>query len=52
MCRAAKGSLVYPLTEQIRDCIETHGLRWTVRYYRKRLTRYELRMFMRSAYLQ
>ena len=31
-----KGSTVYPLSEQLRDNIATHGLAWTLAYCAKR----------------
>lgn len=33
----------------VRDTIAVHGLAWAVRYYGKRLPRWELRFWMRAA---
>lgn len=45
------GTLVYPLTEQIRDTIAAHGLRWAVQYYYKRIKDVvQFRLFMIAAY--
>lgn len=45
------GHIKFTLTEQIRDTIATHGLRWAMAYYSERMTTLELRVFMRGAYL-
>lgn len=45
------GTLFYPLTEQIRDTIRAHGLRWAVQYYFKRIKDVvQFRLFMIAAY--
>ena len=44
------GSVVFPLVEQMRDTINTHGLQWAVRYYMKRIPWPECRLLLRSAY--
>lgn len=49
--QVVKGSVDFTLVEQIKSGIEVHGLAWAVRFYRKHLTSYELRFFMRAAYL-
>ena len=38
-------------TDLVRDTIATHGLQWAMAYYAKRLPVWELRVFMRAAYL-
>ena len=48
--RTIKGTLAYPLTEQMRDTIAVHGLSWSLSYYAKRLPAFELRVLMRAAY--
>jgi hypothetical protein len=46
-----KGTLVYPLIQQIRDNIAAHGLAWAVRYYAKRIKdQFQFRFFMKAAY--
>lgn len=45
------GTPQWTLTQMMRDTIDTHGLAWAIRYYAKRLTTFELRVMMRSAYL-
>lgn len=45
------GSVEFPLTEQIRNTIEVHGLKFAVQYYSKRMSLTEFRFFMRAAYL-
>lgn len=35
----------------MRDTIETHGLRWAVQHYSKRMPAWEFRFFIKQAYL-
>lgn len=44
------GSTRYPLTAQMRDTIDAHGLAWAVRYYAKRLPREQLRVLLVGAH--
>lgn len=44
------GTTHYPLTEQIRDTIDAHGLAWALAYYAKRIPRAQLRVLMVGAH--
>lgn len=44
-----RGTPTIPFTSLMRDTIDTHGLRWAMTYYAKRLAPWELRVFMRAA---
>jgi hypothetical protein len=39
----------WTFTEMVRDTIATHGLRWAVAYYYKKLPAWEARFFLRAA---
>lgn len=48
------GSVAYPLTEQIRDDVNTHGLSWAVRHHWKTwgcATPTQFRLLMKAAVL-
>ena len=47
--REVKGSTVFPLTEQIRNTIDTHGAQWAFLYYAARLPAEELVFFWNAA---
>jgi len=40
-----------PFTELVRDTIRVHGLAWAVREYARFLSPFELRFFLKQAYL-
>ncbi len=47
--REVRGSVVFPLTEQIRNTIDTHGAQWAFLYYAARLPAEELVFFWNAA---
>lgn len=47
-----RGSQTIRFTDLVKDTIATHGLHWAVAYYAKRLSTFEMRVFMRAAYCQ
>lgn len=47
--REVKGSVVFPLTEQIRNTIEVHGPAWAFVYYAARMPADELVFFWNVA---
>lgn len=44
-----KGSQSVRFVELVRDTMREHGVAWAVRYYAKRLPRWELRFWMARA---
>lgn len=47
--REVKGSVVFPLTQQIRNTIDTHGAEWAFLYYAARMPAAELVFFWNVA---
>jgi len=45
------GSKQATFLELVRENIEVYGLHWTVKHYSKRMPAWELRFWMRAAYL-
>lgn len=45
------GTLQTTFLALVRENIAVHGLHWTVRYYAKRMPQWEVRFWLRAAYL-
>lgn len=52
MMSTTRGNVGFTMVEMMRDTIQTHGLAWAMQYYAARLPAWELRVFMRAAFLQ
>lgn len=44
-----RGSTPVTFLDLIRDTVQTHGIRWSLDYYSKRMPAWELRFWMRQA---
>lgn len=46
-----RGTPTITFIDLVRDTIRTHGLRWAIAYYAKRMPMWEVRFFVTQAYL-